>query len=230
MTLGLVLLVAAVVLTVAGLAHRVFDRLHLTDAQALVFLLLLIGGSFLTIPVYRGAFTVALNVGGGILPVALAIYVLTRAGTGREWSHALLATAITGAVLYGTAKVLRNFGHGYDVVDPLWVFGVVAGIVGYVAGARSRRTAFIGATLGVLVLDLANLTELALTRSPGRVVVGGAGAFDTLVVAGVVAVLLAEILGEAREKLGGGPIMSGERPPELYEKNLAGGKKEGEDE
>jgi hypothetical protein len=81
-----------------------------------------------------------------------------------------------------------------------------------------------------LLLDLANLVELAVTRSPGRVIVGGAGAFDTLVVAGVVAVLLAEILGETREKLGGGPIMRGERPPELFEKNLKKEEKEADDE
>lgn len=222
MSIGLLLLVAVVVLTVAGLAHRVFDRLYLTDTQALIFLLLLIAGSFITLPVYRGAFTVALNVGGGILPVALAVYVLTRAGTGREWGRAILAAVITGAFLYGTAKLLRNFGHGYDIIDPMWVFGLTAGIVGYLAGVRSRRTAFIGATLGVLLLDVANLVELAATRSPGRVIVGGAGAFDTIVVAGVVAVLLAEVVGEAREKLGGGPIVAGERPSGLWEKNLPG--------
>ncbi|MGE5553611.1 MAG: DUF1614 domain-containing protein [Betaproteobacteria bacterium] len=220
MSIGLLLLVAVVVLTVAGLAHRIFDRLYLTDTQALIFLALLIAGSFLTIPLYRGNFTVALNVGGGILPIALAVYVLSRAGTGREWSHALLATAVTGGFLYGAAKLFRDFGHGYDLIDPLWLFGVVAGVVGYIAGGRSRRTAFIGATLGVLLLDLANLVELVVTRSPGRVVVGGAGAFDTLVVAGVIAMLLAEVLGEAREKLGGGPVLEGDRPPGLYERNL----------
>lgn len=222
MPIGLLLLSAVVVLTVAGLAHRVFDRLYLTDAQALVFLALLIAGSFFTVPLYRGAFAVGVNVGGGILPLALAIYVLARAGTAREWGRALLATVVTGAFLYATAKVFRNFGHGYDVVDPMWVFGLVAGVVGYVAGGRSRRTAFIGATLGVLLLDVANLVELILTGAPGRVVVGGAGAFDTIVLAGVVAVLLAELLGEAREKLGGGPVFEGERPPGLFERNLKG--------
>jgi uncharacterized membrane protein len=220
MSIGLLLLVAVVVLTVAGLAHRVFDRLYLTDTQALIFLLLLIAGSFVTIPLYRGNFTVALNVGGGLLPLALAVYVLSRAGTGTEWGRALLSAVVTGAFLYATAKVFRNFGHGYDVIDPMWVFGLVAGVVGYVAGGRSRRSAFVGATLGVLLLDLANLVELTVTRSPGRVIVGGAGAFDTVVVAGIVAVLLAEVVGEARERLGGGPFTGEERPAGLYERNL----------
>jgi uncharacterized membrane protein len=216
LTIGVILLSAVVLLTVAGLAHRVFDRMHLTDAQALIFLVLLIAGSFITIPLYRGPYTVAVNIGGGILPVALAIWVLTRAGTGYEWGRALFSAVVTGIFLYGTAKLFRGFGHGYDIIDPMWVFGLVAGVVGYVAGGRSRRSAFVGATLGVLLLDLANLVELSLTRSPGRVVVGGAGAFDTVVVAGVLAVLLAEIVGETRERLGGGPITEGARPPGLW--------------
>jgi uncharacterized membrane protein len=232
MSLGLLLLVAVVVLTVAGLAHRVFDRLYLTDGQALIFLLLLIAGSFITIPLYRGNFTVALNVGGGLLPLALAVYVLSRAGTGTEWGRALLSAVVTGAVLYGAAKAMSSFGHGYDLIDPMWVFGLAAGVVGYVAGGRSRRSSFVGATLGVLLLDLANLVELTVTRAPGRVVVGGAGAFDTVVVAGVVAVLLAEVVGETRERLGGGPVTSEERPAGLYERNLPTGppKDEGDEE
>ncbi|MGE5509449.1 MAG: DUF1614 domain-containing protein, partial [Chitinophagales bacterium] len=179
-------------------------------------LLLLIAGSFVTIPLYHGRYTVALNVGGGILPVALAIWVLSRAGTGREWGRALLSSVVTGIFLYGTAKLLRGFGHGYDIIDPMWVFGLEAGIVGYVAGGRSRRSAFVGATLGVILLDLANLIELTVTASPGRVIVGGGGAFDTVVVAGVVAVLLAEVVGETRERLGGGPVTEGDRPPGLW--------------
>ena len=44
--------------------------------------------------------------------------------------------------------------------------------------------------------------------------IGGAGIFDSIVLAGLVAVLLAEILGETRERLQGGPATRG-RDPEL---------------
>ena len=47
----------------------------------------------------------------------------------------------------------------------------------------------------------------ALTRgTAATVAIGGAGAFDAVVLAGVIAVTLAEIFGEGMERLGGGPV------------------------
>ena len=39
--------------------------------------------------------------------------------------------------------------------------------------------------------------------------IGGAGAFDSLILAGILAVLLAELVGETRERLQGGPKSEG---------------------
>ena len=50
---------------------------------------------------------------------------------------------------------------------------------------------------GSLVMDI-----------PTTVALGGAGIFDTVVIAGIVAVLLAELFGEIRERLHGGPKSS----------------------
>ena len=50
----------------------------------------------------------------------------------------------------------------------------------------------------------------------GTVHVGGAGAFDSLVLAGILAVLLAELVGETLERLQGGPKTEG-RPEELIQ-------------
>lgn len=50
----------------------------------------------------------------------------------------------------------------------------------------------------------------------GRVLIGGAGVFDAIVVAGVFAVFIGEIVGEVRERLQGGPARRG-RPEELLE-------------
>jgi hypothetical protein len=44
--------------------------------------------------------------------------------------------------------------------------------------------------------------------------IGGAGAFDSLILAGILAVLLAELVGETRERLQGGPKSEG-RPEDL---------------
>jgi hypothetical protein len=52
---------------------------------------------------------------------------------------------------------------------------------------------------------------------PGTTAIGGAGAFDVVVIAGIVAVMVAELVGETREKLQGGPVLGMHRPEGLYE-------------
>ena len=41
--------------------------MRLTDAQALLFIGLMIGGSFIDIPLYRGAVEISVNVGGALV-------------------------------------------------------------------------------------------------------------------------------------------------------------------
>jgi uncharacterized membrane protein len=204
MTLGVILLFATMALVFFGLTHRVLDRMQLTDKQALLVLALLIVGSFINVPLYRDAIDIRLNLGGALVPLALAIYVLKRANSGKETVRALVAALATTIVLYGVVKLMGNVGHTRGFLDPLYVYGLVGGLTAYIAG-RSRRSAFISATLGVLLLDVVHMIELIVRDQPGQVFFGGAGVFDTVVVAGIVATLLAEFIGESRESLQGGP-------------------------
>jgi hypothetical protein len=55
---------------------------------------------------------------------------------------------------------------------------------------------------------------LASRGMAGLVSFGGAGVFDVVVLAGVLAVLLAEVVGEIRERLQGGP-RAADRDPAL---------------
>lgn len=219
-SVGLMVLVGVTVLIFAGVADRVFDRLRLTDTQALLFIVLIAAGSFIDIPISRTPVQVSLNVGGGLLPLGLAIYLLIKAGSSREVWRALAATAATGVILLGLRYLMRNFGHGRtDIIDPLYVLGVVGGLVGYLAG-RSRRSAFIAATLGVLVTDAAYYFSALSQGVRGVVSIGGAGGFDAIVISGVLAVVLAEAIGETRERLGGGPVEDRDFPAGLKVSNV----------
>jgi uncharacterized membrane protein len=80
------------------------------------------------------------------------------------------------------------------------LFSIVAGIVGYLSG-RSRRASFIAGVLGLLVVDLIHFAQALLSNMPTRVVLGGAGVFDAMIVSGLIAVGLAEFVGETRERL-----------------------------
>ncbi len=213
--IGIIALIVVSVLVFFGLAHRVLDRMRISDKTALGILVVMIIGSFIDIPISLGRVNASVNVGGGLVPIGLAVYVLTRAGSTREWIRTLAAAGITGIVVYyiGTVVMKGNPGGTFDILDPIWVYPIVGGIVAYIAG-RSRRSAFIAATLGVLLLDIINWVYLLITGTPGRVMIGGAGAFDSIVLAGIIAVLLAEIIGETRERLQGGPASQG-RPKKL---------------
>lgn len=203
MPFGVIVLLAAGVLLFLGLGHRVLDRMRLTDRQALVMLGAMLLGSFIDIPVFRDTWSISLNVGGGIVPVAIAAWVLARARVPGERGRGLLVALLTGAVLFILTK-LFTFEEGRAIIDPIYLFGIAAGVIAYVAG-RSRRAAFAGGILGVLVLDLAHLIEVLIKRIPSVVHIGGAGIFDATVIAGFLAVLLTELTGETLERISGGP-------------------------
>ena len=213
MGLGLVLLAAVAVLILAGLAHRVLDRMHLSDGAALLFLAGMIAGSFVEIPLIGGAHPVTVNLGGAVLPAALAVYVLAKAGTAWERWRALIAAAVSATVIYLLGKYV-NFGEKTMPLEPIYLWAIVAGAVSYLVG-RSRRAAFVSATLALILLDLVHAVEAAHLRVGAATRIGGAGAFDGIVLAGLFAVLLAEIFGEARERLSGGPQGGPGRPPGL---------------
>ncbi len=218
--IGIIVLLVVSVLIYFGLAQRVLDRMRLSDRAALAIIVLLIVGSFIDIPLATGRFDVSVNVGGALVPLGVAAYLLYKAGTSKEWGRALAAAVITGAIIYGVGHFLGRAdgepgGRFFGYLDSLWVYPIIGGLVAYLAG-RSRRSAFIAATLGLVLVDVAYLAWLVNTGAPaGTVAIGGAGAFDGIVLAGIVAVLLAEIIGETRERLQGGP--SADRPRELME-------------
>ncbi|TYO95563.1 DUF1614 domain-containing protein [Desulfallas thermosapovorans] len=219
--IGIIVLIAVSVLIYFGLAQRVLDRMHLSDRAALGIIVLLVVGSFIDIPISTGRFDVSVNAGGALVPLGVAVYLLSRAGTSREWGRALIAALITGAVIFGVGNLMGRAdvepgGRFFGYLDALWVYPIIGGLVAYIAG-RSRRSAFIAATLGLMLVDLAYLAWLVYTGAPaGTVAIGGAGAFDGIVLAGIVAVLLAEVIGETRERLQGGPATKG-RPDALVE-------------
>jgi len=231
--IGTITLVILSGLVYFGLAQRLLDRMRLSDKEALVIIGALVIGSFIDIPLSKGNIEVSVNVGGALVPVVLAFYLLYKAGTTREVVRALLATVVTAGVIYFLGSIVMK-GDASDrmtLIDPLYLYPLVGGTTAYLLG-RSRRAAFVAATLGVLSLDIIHFFWLVSTGTPGTVNMGGAGAFDSIVIAGLVAILLAEIIGETRERLQGGPATKG-RDPELLKhlnSNLGIDEKVGEED
>ena len=213
---GTIVLVILAAVIYFGFAQRALDRLYLTDKAALAIIVAMIIGGYIDIPIPFGGVDASVNVGGAIIPIALAMYVLTKAGTTKEWVRALVATAVTAVVVFVVNKYVFSadpWQTGTDVIDPIYAYPLLAGATAYIAG-RSRRSAFIAATLGVLALDIVDYFQVLFSGVRSTIAVGGAGVFDVIVLSGVIAVGLAEIVGETRERLQGGPATHG-RDPEL---------------
>ncbi len=234
--IGMILLMIVAVLIYFGLAQRILDRMRLTDKAALLIVGAIFLGSFINIPIPFANIEGSINVGGAIVPIGVAIYVLSSAGTRKEVIRTLFAIAATaGAVYFFNTYVFAAdpWQTGREIIDPLYMYPIIAGGIAYLVG-RSRRAAFIAATLGVLILDIINFSFLLTTGVRGTVAIGGAGAFDVIVTSGLFAVLLAEVVGETLERMQGGPRTEG-RAKELIQglrdiENPAAAKKPIEDD
>ncbi len=125
-----------------------------------------------------------------------------------------IAAVVTALVLFIGARFLGAEPETV-FIDPIYLYPLVAGIVGYLAG-RSRRGSFFAAVMAVLALDIGQFVYLLQSGVRGTVHLGGAGAFDSLVLAGILAILLAELVGERLERMAGGHS-SDDKDPALLE-------------
>ena len=197
MTIGMSILIVVAILILLGVGQRVLDRMRLNDKLALLFIALIIGLGF--VPDIRVTDVFAFNLGGAVIPLALCIYLFIKADTAWERWRSILASIVTGAAIFAIGMFAPDEPETITV-DPIILYGLAAGLIAYVFG-RSRRCAFIAGVIGMMLSNTANAIYVWSKGVPQDFVLGGAGAFDGIVIAGIVAVLLAELLGEVIERM-----------------------------
>ncbi len=200
MPLGLTLLVVASILVLFGVGQRLLDRMRLNDKTALLFMAAIFIGSL--VPDISLGRYFSINLGGAVVPLVLVVYLYVKAGTREEKSRSVWATLLSGAAIYLAGRLLPHEPETM-FIDPNYVYGILAGIIAYLFG-RSRRASFIAGVAGVLLADIAQGIENTIRNIPAPIRLGGAGAVDTVVISGFLAVILAELVGELRERLQGG--------------------------
>jgi uncharacterized membrane protein len=200
MPLGLTLLVVVSILVLFGVGQRILDRMRLSDKAAILFLAAMFIGSLIpNIPLGR---KFSINIGGAIVPFILVVYLFVKAGTSKEKWRAVVASLMTGVAIYLASRLLPSEPETM-FVDPNYVYGILAGLIAYLFG-RSRRTSFIAGVMGVILADLAQGVENIIRNINAPIRLGGAGIVDAVVISGLLAVILAEVIGEFRERLQGG--------------------------
>ncbi|MDD2648022.1 MAG: DUF1614 domain-containing protein [Eubacteriales bacterium] len=186
---------AVFVLLLFGVGQRVMDKMRMNDKWALVLIAAIIGLSFVP-NIEIGS--VSVNIGGALIPLGVCVWLLIKC-EGRERLNALIGTVLTAAAIYGLGALMPSEPEQI-VLDPNYTYGIAAGIIAYIV-SRSRRNSFICAVLGLILTDV---FVAALNWGKGidqRLVIGSAGILDSIVVSGLIAVLLSEIIGEIVERI-----------------------------
>jgi uncharacterized membrane protein len=195
-----------------GLIGEAFLRLGISPSLIFWLLIFTLVGSLVNIPIYRfeqrevmgeqviGYFgmrfrvprlektqgtTLAVNVGGALIPLALSLYLISKIDFGIALPILLVVVTL---VVNRLARPVRGLGIGVPgLVPPL-----VAALGAYILCPPELRApcAYIASTMGILIgADLMNLKLIGQLGAPVASI-GGAGTFDAIFFSGIIAVLL----------------------------------------
>jgi uncharacterized membrane protein len=129
--------------------------------------------------------TIAVNVGGALIPTVLSIYLLFK---NRLYLQSLAGVGIVAVVVNWMAHPVDGVGIAMPpLIPPL----LAAGVALVLSRQAAPALAYISGSLGTLVgADLMNLGIIQGLHAP-VLSIGGAGTFDGVFLTGILAVLLA---------------------------------------
>jgi uncharacterized membrane protein len=206
------------VLIQIGLIRYVYARLGIAPGTAVYLLLASLLGSYVNLPVanlpdetvvvaqqvdfFGMEYTIpaevdwpgtiiAINLGGAIIPILISFYLLVK---NRIWIPAIIATVVVSAVCFSLAKPVAGAG----ITIPVFIPPIAACAISCIlAWSQAPAVAYVSGSLGTLIgADLMNLGNIRGLGAPVASI-GGAGTFDGIFVTGILAVVLASIIGAA---------------------------------
>ncbi len=186
-----------------------YSELGLSQSSAIILLITTLVGSFINIPISSRQIiyeepqtflsryffytpprvatqTIAVNVGGALIPIGFAIYLMPRSP--------FLPTLVATLVVIVIARLLARPVPGMGIVMPAFIPPLVsAGLAFLLARSHPAPVAYISGTLGTLIgADLLNWPSFKRLGSH-MISIGGAGVFDGIFLAGILAVLITSI-------------------------------------
>jgi uncharacterized membrane protein len=127
----------------------------------------------------------AVNLGGAIVPVCLAVYLVVK---NRLYVEASIGVLIVTTLVHFLASPIPGMGISVPVFLPPIAAAIVAVLLSW---KQSAALAYISGTLGTLIgADILNLGVLSALGGPVASI-GGAGTFDGVFLTGILAMLLA---------------------------------------
>jgi uncharacterized membrane protein len=202
-----------------GILGYVFETLGVSRRYMLLLLVCSLLGSYVNIPVaqlppeyvrsgevvdvfgvryivpvmrHRPGTVLAVNLGGAVIPVILSIYLILKH---REFFQSFLAIGIVTLAVHLMARPVPGVG----IVVPIFIPPLITAVVAVsLSRCHAPALAYIAGSTGTLLgADVLNLDKLHGMGAP-IASIGGAGKFDGIFLTGIVAMLLAGILGGGR--------------------------------
>ncbi|HEX9273151.1 MAG TPA: DUF1614 domain-containing protein [Candidatus Binatia bacterium] len=201
-----------ILLVQIGILEYAYEKMGIHRRQVFVLLLLSLLGSYVNIPVAQlpaekitsgqeifffgmryviplvqewPRTVIAVNLGGAVVPTLVSLYLMVK---NKLYVRGLMSVTIVAAIVHWLAQPVAGLGIAVPIfIPPL----VAAGTALLISRRTAPPLAYIAGSLGTLVGgDLLNLNRLQGLGAP-IASIGGAGTFDGIFLAGIIAVLLA---------------------------------------
>ena len=198
MSVSLWIVLIVIVLIMFGVGQRILDDLRLSDKSALI-ILLAIGVGLVIPPIWIGEYF-CFSIGGFLIPLALSVYLLLSCGK-RDILRTVLGTILVAGIIYGLEWLLPADPEDV-VIDNMYIYGIVAGVVAYLLG-RSRRNAFVSCLFGITLAELVQWIINMCTGAKSILGLGVGGVFSTYIVAIIISVSISEFIGRCVESASG---------------------------
>ena len=194
MSVSLIIVSILILLVMFGAGQKILDNMRLTDKTALIILVSICIGLVIP-PIWIGEYF-CFSIGGFLIPFAVAIYLMISCGK-RDLLRCFVGIILVAGIIYGLEWLLPADPEEV-VIDNMYLYGVVAGIISYLLG-KSRRNAFISALLGISLAQLVQWLINMWTEQKSILGLGVGGAFSTYIVAIIISVALCEFIGRCVE-------------------------------
>lgn len=213
---AVLLITLLIVITFTALIGTVFRDIDFNIYTVMLILSGSFAGSFINIPLFRTktcipiiqeeqasylgmtyriptcketSTTIAINLGGALIPTTVSIYLLSQATP-----QTILLCLIDITVVTLICKVVARPVKGVGIVMPALIAPATAAFTALLLSpVHVTIIAYTAGTLGTLIgADLLNLRKISKLGAP-MASIGGAGTFDGVFLSGIIAVILAGI-------------------------------------
>ncbi len=133
--------------------------------------------------------TVAINVGGALIPIAISFYLFIMAPS--IIPPGLVSIAVVAIVMYSVARPIKGVGIAAPALVAPLLAALCAILLAPFYSSYPSYVAYVSGVLGTLIgADLAHLKDV-FKSAPRIAAIGGAGTFDGIFLSGIIAAILA---------------------------------------